>query len=39
VQPEVVICARQGDQNRLLGCTQNGFTWHELFLDEKSGIV
>ena len=26
VQPEVVIRARQGDQSRLLGCTQNGFT-------------
>jgi hypothetical protein len=24
---------------RLLGCTQNGFTWHELFPDEKSSIV
>ncbi len=39
VQPEVVICARQCDQSRLLSCTQNGFAWHELFLDEKSGIV
>ena len=39
MQQEVVFCARQGDQSRLLGCTQNGFTWHELFPDEKSRIV
>jgi putative DNA-invertase from lambdoid prophage Rac len=39
VQAEVVFCSRQGGQSRLLGYTQNGFTWHELFLGEKSGIV
>ena len=39
VQAEVVFRSRQGGQSHLLCCTQDGFTWHELFLDEKSGVV
>jgi hypothetical protein len=39
VQAEVVFRSRQGGQSHLLCCTQDGFTWHEFFLDEKSGVV
>ena len=39
MQAEVVFCARQRDQSRLLGGTQDGFTWHELFLGDKSRAV